>query len=117
MLANSFNLENFKRHFRQTIPKPSGMLDETENVGKLWTLYALLPYIQFFDGIMTGEGQSKNSPASKLSIWARETNRARTRERGDPRCRVSSPVSHVRVLEEIPQMESLLAGLAGNRKA
>ena len=40
MLANSFNLENFKRHFQQTIPKPSGMSDETENVDKLRTLYA-----------------------------------------------------------------------------
>ena len=39
---------------------PSGMSDETENVDKLWTPYALLPYIQFFDGIMAGDGQSKN---------------------------------------------------------
>ena len=60
MLANSFNLENFKRHFQQTIPKPSGMPDEIENVEKLWTLYALMPYIQFYDGIMMGEGQTKN---------------------------------------------------------
>ena len=60
MLANSFNLKNFKRHFQQTIPKLSSMSDETENVDKLWTLYALLPYIQFYYGIMMGEEQRKN---------------------------------------------------------
>ena len=74
MLGNSFNLENFKRHFQQTIPKPSRMPDKTENVDKLWTLYALMPYTQFYDGIMMGEGQTKNKPASKLFIWAREVN-------------------------------------------
>jgi len=36
------------------------MSDETENLDKPWTLYALLPYIQFYDGIMMGEEQSKN---------------------------------------------------------
>ena len=79
------------------------MSDETENVDKLRMLYAFLPYIQFYDGIMMDEGQSNNKPASKLSIWVRETNLARTRERGSPRCRVSSRVLHVRVLDEIPQ--------------
>ena len=48
-----------------------------------------------------GEGQSKSWPESKLSTWARETNLARTRERGALRCRVSSRVPHVRVLDEI----------------
>ena len=36
---------------------------------------------------------------------------------GTPRCRVSSRVPHVRVLKEIPQMESLLAGVARYRQA
>ena len=58
-----------------------------------------------------GRWQAEQELAYEQAVHLGEGNEPRENAgAGSPRCRVSFRVSHVRVLDEILQMESLLAG-------